>query len=82
MIEIKHLKKVFDDDTIPLRDINVTINNGDVISIIGPSGTGKSTLAREIALHHGAQVLEADDIYLAVKAAADETTPNSSKSFF
>lgn len=46
MIEIKHLRKVFDDDTIPLKDINVTINKGDVISIIGPSGTGKSTLLR------------------------------------
>ena len=41
MIEIKHLKKVFDDDTIPLKDISVTINDGDVISVIGPSGTGK-----------------------------------------
>lgn len=46
MIEIKHLRKEFDDDTIPLKDISVTINNGDVISIIGPSGTGKSTLLR------------------------------------
>jgi polar amino acid transport system ATP-binding protein len=46
MIEIRHLRKEFDDNTIPLRDINVTINNGDVISIIGPSGTGKSTLLR------------------------------------
>ena len=31
MIEIKHLKKVFDDDTIPLKDISVTINDGDVL---------------------------------------------------
>lgn len=46
MIEIKHLRKEFDDDTIPLKDISVTINNGDIISIIGPSGTGKSTLLR------------------------------------
>ena len=46
MIEIRHLRKEFDDNTIPLKDINVTINNGDVISIIGPSGTGKSTLLR------------------------------------
>ena len=27
-------------------NINVTINDGDIISIIGPSGTGKSTLLR------------------------------------
>ena len=46
MIEIRHLRKVFDDDTIPLKDIDITINDGDVISIIGPSGTGKSTLLR------------------------------------
>ena len=46
MIEIRHLRKEFDDNTIPLKDINVTINDGDVISIIGPSGTGKSTLLR------------------------------------
>ena len=46
MIEIKHLRKEFDDETIPLKDINVTINKGDIISIIGPSGTGKSTLLR------------------------------------
>lgn len=46
MIELRHLRKEFDDDTIPLKDINVTINKGDVISIIGPSGTGKSTLLR------------------------------------
>ena len=46
VIEIRHLRKVFDDDTIPLKDIDITINDGDVISIIGPSGTGKSTLLR------------------------------------
>ncbi|MBO8436906.1 MAG: ATP-binding cassette domain-containing protein [Spirochaetes bacterium] len=46
MIEIRHLRKVFDDDTIPLKDIDITINRGDVIAIIGPSGTGKSTLLR------------------------------------
>lgn len=45
MIEIKHLKKQYDMAT-PLIDVNTTINKGDVISIIGPSGTGKSTLLR------------------------------------
>ena len=49
MIEIRHLKKAFPDVT-PLKDVSVTINDGDVISVIGPSGTGKSTLIRCINL--------------------------------
>ena len=46
MIEIRHLRKEFDDNTIPLKDVSITINKGDVIAVIGPSGTGKSTLLR------------------------------------
>lgn len=45
MIEIKNLRKEFDTVT-PLEDVSFTINDGDVIVIIGPSGTGKSTLIR------------------------------------
>ncbi len=45
MIRIEHLRKEYENAT-PLRDVCVTINKGDVISIIGPSGTGKSTLIR------------------------------------
>ena len=49
MIELKHLKKEYENVT-PLSDVNVTIHDGDVISVIGPSGTGKSTLLRCINL--------------------------------
>ncbi len=49
MIRIEGLEKAYPNVT-PLRDVNVTINDGDVISIIGPSGTGKSTLLRCINL--------------------------------
>lgn len=45
MIEIKHLKKEYLDVT-PLTDVNGVIHNGDIIAVIGPSGTGKSTLLR------------------------------------
>ena len=45
MIKICHLKKQYPNVT-PLKDVNVEIHKGDVISIIGPSGTGKSTLIR------------------------------------
>ena len=45
MIRIEHLKKEYP-TAIPLKDVNVEIHKGDVISVIGPSGTGKSTLIR------------------------------------
>ncbi|QOX62990.1 ATP-binding cassette domain-containing protein [Anoxybacterium hadale] len=45
MISIKNLKKEYPNVT-PFFDINVEIKKGEVISIIGPSGTGKSTLLR------------------------------------
>jgi polar amino acid transport system ATP-binding protein len=49
MISIRHLEKSFEGVT-PLKDVNAEINKGDVISVIGPSGTGKSTLLRCINL--------------------------------
>ena len=45
MIELVHLEKKYENVT-PLSDVNAVINDGEVISIIGPSGTGKSTLIR------------------------------------
>ena len=45
MIEVRHLKKSYPGIT-PLKDVNATIERGEVISIIGPSGTGKSTFLR------------------------------------
>lgn len=45
MLKLIHIKKSFGDIT-PLKDVNAIINKGDVITIIGPSGTGKSTLIR------------------------------------
>ena len=45
LIKIEHLKKSYPNVT-PLEDVTVNINKGDIISVIGPSGTGKSTLLR------------------------------------
>ena len=45
MITVTHLSKSFGSVT-PLKDVNAEIEKGEVISIIGPSGTGKSTFLR------------------------------------
>lgn len=45
MIRVEHLKKNFGQLEV-LRDVNTNIAKGEVISIIGPSGTGKSTFLR------------------------------------
>ncbi|MGT2961262.1 amino acid ABC transporter ATP-binding protein [Streptococcus caballi] len=49
IIEIKHLKKSFGQNEV-LKDISLSVNKGEVISIIGSSGSGKSTLLRSINL--------------------------------
>ena len=45
MIQVEHLQKTYGDFQV-LKDVNATIEKGEVISIIGPSGTGKSTFLR------------------------------------
>lgn len=49
LIEIRGLKKRFGNNVV-LDGIDLDINKGDVVAIIGPSGTGKSTLLRSLNL--------------------------------
>ena len=53
MIELKHLSKIFpteDGEFQALKDVDLTIEDGDVFGIVGMSGAGKSTLVRCINL--------------------------------
>ena len=45
IIRLEHVRKVYE-TVIPLTDVNASIKRGEVITVIGPSGTGKSTLLR------------------------------------
>ena len=45
MIEVKNISKKFNNNVV-LNGIDLNINKGDVVAIIGPSGTGKSTFLR------------------------------------
>ena len=49
ILEIKHLKKSYGENQV-LKDISLTVRKGEVISIIGSSGSGKSTFLRSINL--------------------------------
>ncbi|MGM0126050.1 amino acid ABC transporter ATP-binding protein [Enterococcus sp. AZ194] len=49
IIDVQHLKKSFGKNEV-LKDINLTVNKGEVVTIIGSSGSGKSTLLRCINL--------------------------------
>ena len=53
MIELKNVSKVFptaEGEFHALKDVSLTIGNGDIYGIVGMSGAGKSTLVRCINL--------------------------------
>lgn len=48
MIELKNVNKIYDNGTVGLKDVNLTIAKGDFVVVVGLSGAGKSTLLRSI----------------------------------
>lgn len=46
ILEIKNIKKSFGEDLEVLQDISLAVEEGEVVSILGPSGSGKSILLR------------------------------------
>ena len=46
MIEFKKVSKVYENDTVALKNINLSIEKGEFLFMVGPSGSGKSTFIK------------------------------------
>ena len=69
MIELKDVSVTFRQKEVPIpavRNVNLTVNDGEIFGIVGPSGAGKSTLVRVINLlqppTRGRVVIDGEDI--------------------
>lgn len=65
-VQIQHISKIYPNGTIGLDDIDLTINAGEFVVVVGLSGAGKSTLMRAINRLHdisdGAILIDGEDI--------------------
>ncbi|HHP7243742.1 MAG TPA: ABC transporter ATP-binding protein, partial [Elainellaceae cyanobacterium] len=75
LIELRGVSKRFGSNAV-LDDVDLTIHRGEAVAIIGPSGTGKSTILRIIA---GLLLPDAGDIYIQGRKRAGliEDSPDS-----
>lgn len=74
-IEIRGLSKKYGENVV-LDKVDLTINKGDVVAIIGPSGTGKSTLLRSLNLlekpEEGTVIINDREISLTTKSSKEK----------
>nr|WPV76390.1 iron-sulfur cluster formation ABC transporter [Naviculales sp.] len=62
LLEIKDLQVSINDNEI-LKNLNLTINKGEIHAIMGPNGSGKSTFSKVLAGHPAYSVLNGDILF-------------------
>src|SRR6056300_752376 len=62
MLEVKNLQVSIDDNQI-LKNLNLTINKGEIHAIMGPNGSGKSTFSKVLAGHPAYSVVNGDILF-------------------
>ena len=62
LLEIKDLQVSINDNTI-LKDLNLTVQKGEIHAIMGPNGSGKSTFSKVVAGHPAYSILDGDIIF-------------------
>ena len=60
-VRLDHLYKKYDEKTIAVADVNLTIDDKEFVVLVGPSGCGKSTILRMIA---GLEEISEGNIYI------------------
>jgi Fe-S cluster assembly ATP-binding protein len=62
LLEIKDLQVSINENEI-LKNLNLTINKGEIHAIMGPNGSGKSTFSKVLAGHPAYSVLDGDILF-------------------
>jgi Fe-S cluster assembly ATP-binding protein len=62
ILEIKNLKATINNNQI-LKNLNLTVNSGEIHAIMGPNGSGKSTFSKVLAGHPAYEVLDGTIIF-------------------
>ncbi len=66
MIKIKNISKIYENGAVGLRNVNINVQKGEFVFIVGQSGSGKSTLMRsllrEIAVDSGQIIVNDYDL--------------------
>ena len=83
MLNINKLScSIKDSDINILEDFSLNINNGEIHVIMGPNGTGKSTLAKVIMGHYSYEVLSGDINFDGVDIKTMEVNERAKKGIF